>query len=356
MPQLGMSQDSAVLLNWHKSVGDPVSAGDVLFEVETDKAVMEVEARHAGYLVRVDAEAGSEVAVGSVIALIADSADAAVAATATSPAAAATAPAATPAATPAPVAPPAAAATAATGAASRRAAGDKILASPKARRLAAERGVSLQQLLDAGMREPILARDLPDAAQLAGILSAAAESRAASDTSPAASPVASLLSARYDAAAFAEFARWAGDYSEGAVDAAAIWASFALAAHERMRGEPADRRAAPWRVQVQTLYGADRLLALRGCTLGAAAVASADSAADESAEAAPDLQLHELSDSAIDELRCGTTSAPTLVITRRGDEGRLTLYYDQRQLPTSSALRWLDGIARRGAEPLQHLL
>lgn len=341
MPQLGMAQDSAVLLAWRKAVGDSVSAGDVLLEVETDKAVMEVEARYDGYLLRVDVEAGGEAAVGSVIAVIADSADAAVGAVEQSVPAAS--PAATTAAGDTSTAAAAAAATGATG----RAAGDRILASPKARRLAAERGVSLRQLLDAGMGEPILARDLPDAAQLASI-------RAGTGASTAAAP--GVLRAHYDAAAFAEFARWAVEYSEGALDAAAIWASFALAARERAHGEAPDRREAPWRVRVQTLRGADRLLALRGCTLGAAAESALEPSEGQPAGATPDLQLHELSDSAIDDLQCRPGGAPTLVITRRGDEGRLALHYDQSRLATASALRWLDGIARRAAEPLQHLL
>ena len=41
MPALGMTQDTGVILTWHKKPGDPVSEGDALFEVETDKAAME---------------------------------------------------------------------------------------------------------------------------------------------------------------------------------------------------------------------------------------------------------------------------------------------------------------------------
>ena len=60
MPALGMAQDSGQLLAWHKKPGEAVAAGDVLFEVETDKAAMEVEAQKEGYLTDVSVEAGSE--------------------------------------------------------------------------------------------------------------------------------------------------------------------------------------------------------------------------------------------------------------------------------------------------------
>lgn len=75
MPALGMAQDTGLIVAWHKAQGDPVAKGDVLFEVETDKATMEVEAQGAGFLTDVSAEAGAEVPVGNVIARISDSAE-----------------------------------------------------------------------------------------------------------------------------------------------------------------------------------------------------------------------------------------------------------------------------------------
>ena len=50
MPALGMAQDSALIVAWHKAPGDAVKAGDILMEVETDKSTMEVEAGHDGYV------------------------------------------------------------------------------------------------------------------------------------------------------------------------------------------------------------------------------------------------------------------------------------------------------------------
>ena len=50
MPMLGMAQETGVIVSWLKAHGDAVRAGEPLMEVETDKATMEVEAAHDGYL------------------------------------------------------------------------------------------------------------------------------------------------------------------------------------------------------------------------------------------------------------------------------------------------------------------
>lgn len=76
MPALGMAQDTGVLVSWHKAVGDHVEAGDVLMEVETDKAVVEVEAQASGFLTELRAKAGASVPVGDVVAVIDDTSDA----------------------------------------------------------------------------------------------------------------------------------------------------------------------------------------------------------------------------------------------------------------------------------------
>ena len=76
MPALGMAQTTGLIVAWHKAPGDAVAVGDVLFEVETDKATMEVEAQGAGFLTNVTAEAGQDVPVGHVIAMISETATA----------------------------------------------------------------------------------------------------------------------------------------------------------------------------------------------------------------------------------------------------------------------------------------
>jgi pyruvate dehydrogenase E2 component (dihydrolipoamide acetyltransferase)/2-oxoglutarate dehydrogenase E2 component (dihydrolipoamide succinyltransferase) len=55
MPQLGMAQDAGKIVSWLKAPGDAVEKGEALFEVETDKATMEVEAQAAGFLTGVAA-------------------------------------------------------------------------------------------------------------------------------------------------------------------------------------------------------------------------------------------------------------------------------------------------------------
>ena len=72
MPQLGMNQDTAVVVAWFKKEGEKVEKGDPLFEVETDKATMEVEAQKEGYLLKIKVDEGSEVPVGQLLALISD--------------------------------------------------------------------------------------------------------------------------------------------------------------------------------------------------------------------------------------------------------------------------------------------
>lgn len=68
MPALGMAQKTGLIVRWLKQAADPVKAGDVLMEVETDKAVMEVEADADGTLTDVTAAVGEEIPVGDVIA------------------------------------------------------------------------------------------------------------------------------------------------------------------------------------------------------------------------------------------------------------------------------------------------
>ncbi len=70
MPALGMAQDTGILLQWLKSEGESVQEGEPLMEVETDKATVEVEAPATGVLMQITAQAGDEIPVGQTIALI----------------------------------------------------------------------------------------------------------------------------------------------------------------------------------------------------------------------------------------------------------------------------------------------
>jgi pyruvate dehydrogenase E2 component (dihydrolipoamide acetyltransferase) len=70
MPALGMAQETGVLLQWLKQPGDSVTKGEPLMEVETDKAAVEVEAPASGVLAQVTAGPGDVIPVGQVIAVI----------------------------------------------------------------------------------------------------------------------------------------------------------------------------------------------------------------------------------------------------------------------------------------------
>ena len=70
MPALGVAQEKGTLLNWLKAEGQPVTKGEPLMEVETDKATVEIEAPASGILANVIASPGDEVPVGNRIAVI----------------------------------------------------------------------------------------------------------------------------------------------------------------------------------------------------------------------------------------------------------------------------------------------
>jgi len=70
MPALGMAQETGILLQWLRQPGEIVTKGEALMEVETDKATVEIEAPASGMLQNVTAAAGDEVPVGQIIAVI----------------------------------------------------------------------------------------------------------------------------------------------------------------------------------------------------------------------------------------------------------------------------------------------
>src|SRR5271165_6465328 len=75
MPALGQTTDELRITGWLKHAGDAVRQGEPLFEVETDKATLEVEAFAAGILLKIVQPAESVVAVGSLVAYIGASDD-----------------------------------------------------------------------------------------------------------------------------------------------------------------------------------------------------------------------------------------------------------------------------------------
>jgi len=70
LPQIGISEESAVLTKWHAKIGDAVKAGDVLFSLETGKSSFDVEAEHSGVVLALLADEGDEVAVKAPVCVI----------------------------------------------------------------------------------------------------------------------------------------------------------------------------------------------------------------------------------------------------------------------------------------------
>ena len=191
MPALSPTMEEGTLARWLVKEGDTVSSGDVMAEIETDKATMEFEAVDEGVIARIEVPEGTEgVKVGTVIALLAvegeDAGEAAAAAAAApqeKPAPEeAPAPTPTPAkAEDAPAASPAPAAAASAAKTETVAKGDRVIASPLAKRIAEQKGLDLSAIKGSGPGGRIVKADVADARP-----GAAAPAPTAADTQPVA--------------------------------------------------------------------------------------------------------------------------------------------------------------------------
>src|SRR5918993_3108664 len=70
MPRLSDTMTEGVIAAWHKKVGDPVKKGDLLAEVETDKATMELESYKDGTLLHIGTDKGGKIQVNELLAII----------------------------------------------------------------------------------------------------------------------------------------------------------------------------------------------------------------------------------------------------------------------------------------------
>ena len=151
MPALSPTMEEGVLAKWHVKVGDVLKSGDVMCEIETDKATMEVEAVDEGKVLEILVAEGTQgVKVNAVIARIEGEGVAPSAAPAT-PAPVAAAPVSAP--NPTPAAAPVAAASAASD-------GSRIMASPLAKRIAEAAGINLAQVTGTGPHGRIVKADV----------------------------------------------------------------------------------------------------------------------------------------------------------------------------------------------------
>ena len=190
MEALSPTMEEGRLVNWLKQEGDAVKPGDVLAEVETDKAVMELAARGEGVLRKQLVAAGTTAAVGTLVGIIAAAGED-IAALLGGSAPAASAPSAAPSAAPAPAATPVAAPTTPAQASSTpaepAAPAGRVIASPLARRLAGDSGVNLGAVHGSGPGGRIVKRDI-EAAMASGATSTAAPTGTAATAPRAAAP------------------------------------------------------------------------------------------------------------------------------------------------------------------------
>ena len=318
MPQLGMAQDNGVIVGWLAEPGAQVDADDMLFEVETDKATMEVPAGVSGYLAATLAQKGDDVPVGQVVAIIsAEKPENPVTRTlskAAPAAAAAEAPPAKPAAKPALKLAPETVAAPASG---------RVLASPKLRRVVLEKGLDLGLLVEAGHPQPYHMRDL-------GVL------EDLSAKTPAAVTGAAAQGFRLEATTAQDgFVPFAASVAEKLTDADALLAGLAGAS----LGAPCI--VAVERFSVQRVFAVPESRRL-----------SAVSESDD----APDLLLRDLRASPLSGLYLGAEDMPVLSVLNKGDGLALTLECGPHHMTPAQAIALLSEFAGRMHDPLRHLL
>lgn len=323
MPALGMAQDTGLIVAWHKSPGEAVASGDILFEVETDKATMEVEAGADGYVAALLAKAGEEAPVGAPIAIISDGKPENPVQRSQAGGATAPAPKVEAKVAPEPAARPAPKPKDAPKPAPKRADG-RILASPKTRRLALEQGLDLGRLVEAGHPQPYHVADLD-------VLRALPAQATENPTTPSRRLVADL-----PRDGFAGFAVWAGE-AAGLDDANALLAGLAAASLGR------DTTT----VAVEAF----------GCTQSYMVPAgSLDMITEAPEDAGPDLILRDLRMSRVSSVALGSERAPVLTLTRAGAGLVITLECAGHHLTAAEAISLLSEFAGRVEQPLRHLL
>ena len=191
MPKLSDTMTVGTLVNWLKKEGDPVANGDMIAEVETDKATMEVECFEDGVLIKQYCKEGEEVPVGGAIAAIGEAGEAAPAVEAAAentsseastpePAQPETTSAPTEPVVEAPISAPAEAVSTASSTS-----GDRVKASPLARKIAESKGIDLSQIKGSGPNGRIVKADLEAIKEAVSNSLQASEAKAPASTSQA---------------------------------------------------------------------------------------------------------------------------------------------------------------------------
>lgn len=195
MPRLSDTMEQGTVVKWYVKEGDTIAAGDLIADIETDKATMELQSFDEGTIAKIVAPEGETVAIGSLICLIAGDGESVEDAAAGASASGSTAmqaggtdtPAAPTESATAVAEPPAQTTTthSSNGASSQNGSGERIFVSPLARKIAAERGLDLATIEGSGPSGRIVKKDVEGAGRGTG--QAAAQTALASG-SAAASP------------------------------------------------------------------------------------------------------------------------------------------------------------------------
>jgi pyruvate dehydrogenase E2 component (dihydrolipoamide acetyltransferase) len=199
MPALSPTMEEGTLAKWHVKEGDKVSSGDILAEIETDKATMEFEAVDEGVIGKIVIAEGTEgVKVNAVIAVLLEDGESAsdIGSVSAAPAAAAAAPK-EEAAAPAAAVSPAPAASAAKDE-------NRIFATPLARRIAADNGLDLSAIAGSGPHGRIVKADVENATAAPKAAAPAAAASAAPATAMASGPSSDAVIKMYEGRPFEE--------------------------------------------------------------------------------------------------------------------------------------------------------
>ena len=338
MPALGMAQDTGKIVAWRKAPGDSVSAGDVLFEVETDKSVVEVEAGHDGYVAACLALDGEEIPVGEPAAIIsADKPENPVQRSTADRAPSVSAPAEETSDTPDQEETETRTEAAPSGASVRAASGDRILASPKARWLAHQQGLDLKRLADHGVTQPFHVSDLETLRTLP-----------APATSPSSGQPEQMLlhvAASVETEGCDSFLHWIGEDGDITLPARLLWLRFAGAALRQARENTGEALVVElWRGPESTgrYQNPDRSRLSQPLA--------------EDSEASADLVLRDFSASRISAATAKADEAPVLTVGLQRGDYVISLDYRETQLTEAQAFALVDGFAARLADPLQHIL
>jgi hypothetical protein len=364
MPALGMTQDTGEILSWSFELGALVQAGDILFEVETDKTTVEVEAGSAGVIVEVRAAAGEAVPVGSVIAVI-DSDVSAVPVIASRSVSSETGGADVDKATEKDINPSRDAVSVLSNTAARSAAPEtkrataekvprtvpavrpveasasatpipsgRILASPKAKLAARDKGISLEQMAAAGIDQPLQFVDVQNYVP----------------STSTASISQSLLQARIARTAYKDFLEWADKQTDTHTISGSVWSLFASSA---WRYSCAPDPIAD--VHVEFEQWSDRasdLFTINADRVGLLEIVSYE------ANGNVDMLVRDMTGTPLThyqspyELAC-----PSLTVVEDGsDHLNLSLRFNESSLSLDSAMSLLNRVCQLVEQPLRHLL